>query len=73
MPGLLSGTSSPVVDGRRWWVGGNQRVATVADQITSARLEQCLADGEVVLGFEELHQRALQLAVAQELAHVDRF
>ena len=52
-------------------VGRDQAVAAVADQVLPAGLDQRLADLEVVLRLEELHQRPLQLAVAQVPGDVD--
>ena len=65
------GSSAPFLDrfGRRG--GRDQAVAAVSDQVLTARLLQRLADFEVVLGFEELHERALHLAVAQLPGDVD--
>jgi hypothetical protein len=44
-------------------VGRNQRITAAANQVASARLEQCFPNLELILGFEELRQRPLQLAV----------
>ena len=51
---------------------GDQAVAAGADQILAAGLFQGLADFEIVFGFEELQQGALQAAVAEVFGDVDR-
>ena len=60
---------SPAAVAPRWpafggWAGIRQSQPD-ADQVLPPRLEQGLADLEVVLGLEELEQGPLQLAVAQ--------
>lgn len=47
-----------------WWHGGDEAIATVAYQVGAARDSQRFANFEIVLAFEELHQRALCFSVA---------
>ncbi len=51
---------------------GISAIAARADQVLAARLLERPANLEVILGLEELHQRPLQLPVAQMLGDVDR-
>jgi hypothetical protein len=52
-------------------VRGDESI-TPTDEVAAAGPDERLADLEVVLGLEELHQRALQLAVAEVLRGVHR-
>src|SRR5436190_1795743 len=51
------------LNGLRRRVGGDEAVAARADRVGPPGFAQRLADHEVVLGLEELHQRPLHLAV----------
>ncbi len=51
--------------------GRDECITAAADQVCPPRLFQRLADLEVVLRFEELHERPLQLAVPQLAGHID--
>jgi hypothetical protein len=52
-------------------IGWNQAITACADQVLPPRFDQRLAEGEPVVGFEELHQRPLEFAVAHALG--DRY
>src|SRR5207245_2052101 len=51
--------------------GGDEAVFRAADEVAPAGVHERLVDDEPGTGFEELHQRALRLPVAQLLAGVD--
>jgi hypothetical protein len=55
----------PRPDGRFGRERGHKAVAPNTDEVRSTSLEECLADHEVVLRFEELEQGPLKLAVFQ--------
>ena len=53
--------------------GRDQTVAALADQIGAIDRSKRFADFEIILGFEELHQRALGFAIAKGFCNVDGF
>src|SRR5438046_2890936 len=61
-PHRLIGPLPPGLQRLLGWVGRDEGVAAGADQVGAAGLLERLADLEVVLRLEELHQGSLQLS-----------
>src|SRR4051812_38929782 len=68
----LVGVLPATLEGFLRRAAGDEGVAAVANEISPFGLPECVADFEIILGLEELHQGPLQFAVAKLPGDMDR-
>src|SRR6188768_2398202 len=68
----LAGILSPALAGLFWRTAGDERIATIANQVRALRLPQRFANLEIVFRLEELHQRSLEFPIAKLAGNIDR-